>query len=302
MATFNGERFINEQLSSFEQQRFQDWDLWVSDDGSSDSTKEILDNFAQTQKGRHSVVIVDGPGKGFARNFLDLTYSCQNRSDYYAFSDQDDIWLEDKLQRAVSWLDTINPEIPALYCSRTEIVDEAAKPFSPAIYTPIRTVAPSFENALVQSIAGGNTMVFNLAAKKIFEQTTTAEIPYHDWWLYLLISGVNGRIYYDPEPSLLYRQHRGNIVGSKQSFLGFKTKFSNFLHGQLKKSIGDNLCFLNKFSNLLSPKNQKVLSIFTEARKIKGFRGLRLLKQSNARRDGFVYNLALRIGIFIGKI
>ena len=73
MATYNGERFLSDQLNSFDCQTFSDWDLWVSDDGSSDNTKNILDNFQRAQEGRHFVRIMNGPKKGFVSNFLNLT-------------------------------------------------------------------------------------------------------------------------------------------------------------------------------------------------------------------------------------
>ena len=92
MCTLNGERFLKEQLDSFTTQTHQDWTLWVSDDGSTDQTLEIL-RATQAEWGADRLKIVEGPRKGFARNFLSLACRAEIEAEYFAFSDQDDVWL-----------------------------------------------------------------------------------------------------------------------------------------------------------------------------------------------------------------
>lgn len=123
MATYNGERFLIEQLESFADQTVKDWVLWVSDDGSSDKTINILKNFADKFP-LGKVNIVQGPKSGFARNFLSLLDGFNVIAKNYAYADQDDVWYEDKLERAVNYLGRVPMGMPALYCSRTEYVDE----------------------------------------------------------------------------------------------------------------------------------------------------------------------------------
>ena len=303
MATYNGERFLQDQLNSFSRQSFHDWDLWVSDDGSSDNTKTILRNFDQEQNGHHKVCVIDGPHRGFAQNFLNLTCCCQNDSDFFAFSDQDDIWQNDKLQRAINWLETVPTDIPALYCSRTEIVDEDARPTAPSTYSRLMKVIPSFSNALVQSVAGGNTMVFNKAAKQLIGSFGgVVDVPSHDWWVYLLVTGVGGKVYYDPISSLLYRQHRKNLVGSNQSLDALLCRLKQFMQGRYKNDNEKNLYYLNKCRFLLTNENQECLTFFCEARKGSIFQSLEALRKSGVRRNGFLFNAALWIGIVIGRI
>ena len=303
MATYNGERYLFDQLNSFLRQNYVNWDLWVSDDGSSDRTKLILSNFATSQKKYHTVKIINGPCQGFVCNFLNLASFCDSESEFFAFSDQDDIWEDDKLERAVKWLETIPSTIPALYCSRTEIVDEEARSTSPATYSPLMTVKPSFENALVQSIAGGNTMVFNRAAKKLIDDFGgVLPVPSHDWWLYLLVSGVNGAIFYDPVSSLRYRQHGKNIVGSNRSPGALLTRLRKFLDGRFKEYNEKNVYYLNDKISLISQENRQKLQSFILARNSPGFRGLIPFKNSGARRNGILFNLALWLGVMIGKI
>ena len=303
MATYNGERYLCDQLRSFARQTYTDWDLWVSDDGSIDHTIDIIHDFASSQKNEHFVAVIDGPHLGFVSNFLNLASSCQDGSEFYAFSDQDDIWENDKLERAVRWLETIPAEVPALYCSRTEIVDEDARPTSPPTLSPLMTITPSFENALVQSIAGGNTMVFNRSAKKLIDDFGgQVPVPSHDWWLYLIITGVNGKVYYDPNPSLMYRQHGKNVVGSNRSIGAVLTRLVKFLDGRFKEYNGKNVYYLGLKSSFLSDDNLRKLHAFIQARDNPGIRGLKSFKDSGAKRNGILFNLALWLGVVIGRI
>lgn len=303
MSTYNGESYLSDQLNSFLEQSDVDWDLWVSDDGSSDHTRDILNNFLAKHSNKHAVTVIDGPHQGFACNFLNLASVCHYESEFFAFSDQDDIWESDKLERALKWLKTIPSTIPALYCSRTEIVDEDARPTYPATYSPLMTVKPSFENALVQSIAGGNTMVFNRAAKKLIDDFGGAvPVPSHDWWLYLLVTGVNGEVFYDPRSSLMYRQHGKNIVGSNRSFKALLSRLNKFLDGRFKEYNDKNVYYLNNNISLITKANQQKLQSFVLARKNPGFKGLKSFKKSGVKRNGVLFNLALWLGVIIGKI
>ena len=303
MATYNGARFLSDQLNSFTQQTFVDWDLWISDDGSDDGTNSILRSYVKEQEGSHHVRIIDGPRAGFVLNFLNLTCSCENGSEFFAFSDQDDIWQVNKLQRAVDWLEKVPSNVPALYCSRTEIVDEYARSTLPPTYSPLMKVPPSFANALVQSIAGGNTMIFNKAAKDLIDNFGgPVDVPSHDWWLYLLVTGVGGKVYYDPEPSLLYRQHHKNVVGSNQSLGALFIRLKEFLGYRFKDYNGKNVYHLTKCAPFLTSENQSRLTFFSEARTKSGLAGIKALKCSGVKRNGFLLNAALWVGVVIGRI
>ena len=121
LATFNGERFLGDQLKSFVNQRYTNWDLIASDDGSTDGTLALLDRF-RLNVPQH-VSLTSGPGAGFWRNFLSLIH-LDSAGDFFALSDQDDIWLPDKLTQAVRFLKTVSPAIPAVYFTRTQLIDD----------------------------------------------------------------------------------------------------------------------------------------------------------------------------------
>lgn len=215
LASYNGEKFLNEQLDSFVRQSHPHWSLWISDDGSSDRTKSIFNNFSKNQSAHH-MGWFNGPKKGFASNFLSLVCNMNIQGDFFAYSDQDDIWVGDKLKRAVTFLSGISQDIPALYCSRTEYVDQAN--LSLGTSRPYQK-PPSFNNALVQNIASGNTMIFNQAARRLLiESGKDVNIELHDWWTYLLVTGAGGRVMFDQVPSVRYRQHANNLWGMNTSF------------------------------------------------------------------------------------
>lgn len=215
LATLNGAEFLEEQLESIEVQSHKNWHVWASDDGSSDGTLDLLSDWIGAVGPRRASLLV-GPGEGFVSNFQSLIGDKNINADYFAFCDQDDVWFEDKLERGVSCLRTINPDLPAIYCSRTEMIDAHGNSFRSL--SPLFLRAPSFANALVQSIAGANTMVLNRAARDLMARYVNLRPVSHDWWAYQLVTGVGGRLIYDAEPSIYYRQHGGNLIGGNQGW------------------------------------------------------------------------------------
>ena len=174
LCTYNGARFLAEQLDSLEAQTHQNWVVIASDDGSSDQTLEILRQY-QTKWSSGKLTIRSGSQKGFCQNFLSLACDPEIKADYYAFCDQDDVWLPGKLEAALAnIIANQSDDVPYLYCGRTKYVTENLKPCG---MSPLFVFPPSFRNALVQSIAGGNTMVFNLAAKNLIEKVGIVDVP-----------------------------------------------------------------------------------------------------------------------------
>lgn len=208
MCTKNGEAFLDEQLKSIAEQTHANWTLFVSDDGSTDATGNILKRFAAIHE--QKTVARNGPGKGVCANFLSLATVSAIDADYFAFSDQDDVWYKDKLARALTWLATVPADVPAFYCGRTELISNDGRSYG---YSPLFSRPIAFRNALIQSLGGGNTMVFNKAAKRLLETTGRLEVVLHDWWMYQLVSAVDGAICYEPQPVLKYRQHPDNLIG-----------------------------------------------------------------------------------------
>lgn len=256
MGTYNGGRFIAEQLNSIAEQTHTNWKIVVSDDGSSDETLEVVGDYAgRWPEGRLTVRC--GPRQGFCRNFLSLACEPDIYSDLYAFSDQDDIWEPEKIERAVLWLKTIPPTTPALYCSCTKLINAHGHEvgLSTCILQP-----PSFRNALVQNIGGGNTMVFNEAARQlIVAGGFDVRVPSHDWWTYIMVTGAGGVVHYDHFPSVRYRQHTANVIGENKSAFAKFTRLGQLAKGRFRYWNSLHIAALSQNSHLLTPCNLALL-------------------------------------------
>ena len=262
LCTYNGERHLSEQLKSIRSQDFQNTLIWVSDDGSTDATLDILQDFQKKWPKKH-FSIVKGPCLGFAENFKSLLINKKVKADYYMFADQDDIWQSDKISTALKKIETLGAGQPNLYGSATKLVDEDGKVFG---HSNIFKKQPCFANALVQSIAGGNTMMFNDQAKDLLLKVSAdAKFISHDWWAYIVITAVGGQVFYDKNSYIKYRQHSGNLIGSNQSVSGRWHRLSMIYKGRFKQWLVAHLTVLNAHSCLLSQPNQKVLYYFNKA-------------------------------------
>ena len=300
MCTFNGETHLSEQLESIKLQSFRHIDIWVSDDGSRDSTITILNQFKQSwSKGRFE--ILTGPKLGFATNFLSLVCNYDIQADFFAYSDQDDIWELDKLSRAIHNIGQYDEnEMPALYCSRTHLIADCGK--SMQLNSPRFRRKPDFRNALVQSLAGGNTMVFNQAARQVILKAGIQEVISHDWWTYMLISGAGGKVYYDFTTSVRYRQHSDNQIGANIGWIARVKRIGLLLNGSFSTWNNLHIISLNKVRDLLNTENQKKLDGFANARHAPLLKRLTLLKKSGVYRQTTEGNIALWIAAILNKI
>ena len=286
MATYNGAQHLTEQLNSLSQQSHRDWRLWVSDDGSSDETRNIVARYAakQAEHGR-DVRLIDGPGRGGTANFLSLLEASQPAAEelWIAFSDQDDVWLPDKLARGIAALEGIDG--PALYCSRTWIADAG---LTQRRLSAPRPLPPSFANALVQNIAAGNTILLNPAAAALAcaAAAEAGEVVVHDWWLYQLITGAGGRVVHDDVPGLLYRQHGRNEIGANDTWRARAKRVRQLLWGDFQDWNRLNSAALERSAHRLTPEARAMLADFAGLgragllRRLAGLRGLGLYRQS----------------------
>ena len=299
MCTFNGERFLAEQLASLEWQTFTDWRLIVSDDGSTDGTLAILEAFRSAYPpGR--VEIISGPRAGAPANFLFLADRRHPVTDYYAFCDQDDVWETDKLARAVAILEKAPRDLPALYGSRTSLIDAEGRAIG---LSPLFPRAPTFRSALVQSIAGGNTMVFNRAARDLLAYCgPDVDIPSHDWWLYQVTSACNGLVYYDPIPSVRYRQHERNIIGSNMGLLAGLRRLRMLAQGRFRRWSDLNVAALARVRPRMSAESRHIFDQFRRARHGPLLQRVAMFAESGVYRQSVPGNIALFAAVVLKKI
>lgn len=206
LSTYNGTAYLKPLMETLLVQDYPDLEILVRDDGSTDSTVAMLRQYVMT---RANISVTVGPNVGFVRSFFTLLQWASPAAEYVAFCDQDDVWLPDKVSRAVQLLRSCPSERPALYCSRVILVDSQLTPIR---YSELPRKGLSFSNALVECSTGGCTIVMNQAARELVLQELPAQALGHDWWLYLVISAF-GQIVYDEEPRILYRKHAANTFG-----------------------------------------------------------------------------------------
>jgi glycosyltransferase involved in cell wall biosynthesis len=299
MCTYNGAVYLQEQLESFSSQSHTDWTLYVSDDGSTDETLSILADY-QRRWGAERLVVFEGPRQGFGKNFISLLKRPEVQARYYAFSDQDDIWHGNKLERSVARLGEVADQIPALYCSRTRLIDANRRPIG---FSPLFSRPPSFRNALVQSLAGANTMLINNPARDVLLQLPEDNtIVAHDWLAYLLVTACGGSAIYDGQPTLDYRQHDGNLIGANASVRNRVARFRKMLSGRFMEWNDSNLQILKALDPLLTQESRETLQRFESGRS-QGICGrLSTLHKAGVYRQTPQGNLSLVLAACLGRV
>lgn len=220
MSTYRGERFVVEQLRSILSQLAADARIIVRDDGSPDDTVAAVESVGDAR-----ISLIRGSNVGFGPSFLTLLSQVPADATLVMFSDQDDVWLPDKVERAWQHLRNFEGR-PALYGSAQMLVDAELRPMHP---TPPWPRGPSLDNALTENIITGCTAALNRAAVDLLQRAGVPEgVYFHDWWLYLVVNAF-GTVVYDNRPSLLYRQHGGNLIGHGAGWLGRPLRMMRFL-------------------------------------------------------------------------
>lgn len=206
MATYNGEKFIKEQISSILLNLSDNDELIISDDGSTDKTIEIIKSFNDSR-----ILIFDGPKKGFVKNFEYALRNCNG--DYIFLCDQDDVWFNKKVSTIVSLLDT-----HMLVCHNAEILNGETR--SNELVQDIRGCRSNFSGALFKNSYIGCCMAFKKELLK-FVLPFPNKLDSHDWWIGVIANKV-GDSYFLPEPLIYYRIHEKNSLGFKKKGLFFK--------------------------------------------------------------------------------
>ena len=300
LATMDGEAYLDEQLQSLADQTYPAIDVWVSDDGSSDRTFAILARWAK-QWTKGSFIVLSGPHAGFSENFRSLIINKEIEAAYFAFCDQDDIWLSEKLEIAVSWMQEQDHEdLPLLFCSRTETVSASGLRIGES---PLFSRPPSFRNAIVQSLAGGNTMVFNRAAHRILaEASRNASFVSHDWWTYMMVTGVGGLVRYSSALLVRYRQHAANQIGANTSWRARFSRLRGLSAGQFAGWLDINLAALDKNRDILTPEARQSLDLLHASRSGSLRKRLMSFRRSGVYRQTAAGNALLLGAVALGWI
>lgn len=297
MSTYNGDTYIEEQINSILNQKGVDIELVIRDDGSVDQTIPIIKSYANPR-----IKIIEGSNCGCSASFFNLLKYAQNNYDdtwLFAFSDQDDYWLDDKLSTAVSHLERLDNDIPNLYISNLFVVDGELKNPVP-LYT--KDIDLSKPHATIQNHATGCTMVFNRHAIDMILTKDTSVFRIHDIPLFLQCLFF-GDVVYDRTCHIFYRQHGKNVIGAgvylKQRIRSKLRSLRTLSNQHLKEN--DAKTFYSQFKNDLSKYDAELFLVLINYRHSIRCR-LKLLLSKEYRKSRLIDNFFFKIRVILGLV
>ena len=224
MTTYNGSRFVAEQIDSILMQDYRDLRLMIRDDGSSDDTVEIVKRYIADS--RVSLIEDDLGNLGASRSFMRLVE--ESNAPYFMLSDQDDVWLKDKISRSWEKIRSMSAEFgdeaPMLVFTDLTVANENAKPAHGSFWKYQKldpAISQNWKQLLAQNVVTGCTILANDKVKEFILPFTFKEMLYDHW--IAVNAAKHGHIDYLPEQTVLYRQHEANVEGARR--VGLKYGF-----------------------------------------------------------------------------
>lgn len=295
MSTYNGEKYIAEQIDSLINQTYKNIEILIRDDGSKDKTIEIIKKY---QEKNPNIILKEGENKGFINSFFELLNMADTKAKYFAYCDQDDVWMEDKIERAVSFMEKSNSSKPVLYFSNSDYYDGNMN----FLKTAEKNKVYNFRNSLVECVTQGMTMVINRTAKELIVNNRPQNCLFHDWWTYMICSGF-GEIIYDNKSLVKYRRHNKSVtVEGKSKWQLFKWRVKNFfIENSLKEIKKQWIDYKNFYYDKLSKKDQKLINLFARE-KYNLFVALKKTFYPKRFRRKLIDELSVRFLLLIGKL
>jgi glycosyltransferase involved in cell wall biosynthesis len=298
MATYNGEKYVGEQIESILASTYQDMELYIYDDGSKDNTVELLKSY-ETQYPDMVHVIQNEINLGHAMNFIHAL--TRTTTDYIMFCDQDDVWKQHKVATTLKRMRHMEAQLgkdnPLAVFTDATVVDGNLDVLNQSFFcsghlNPCRTDLP---HLLMENKLMGCTVMVNAALRKVLQSKPLPQhARYHDWWL-ALIAAAFGRIGYVRESTMLYRQHGSNVVGDSGFFAYVSNRVSN-LHKQresleeLYRQAGE---FLQLYGDALPEEKQEILSQFASMKEKNGLERRILILRYGYWKTGLLRNIGL---------
>ena len=273
MATYNGGRFLAEQIDSILSQTYRNWVLFIRDDGSTDSTLDVIANYVKRYPER--VLAINDPslkGGGSKENFAAILGWVKKNYDfeYFMFSDQDDVWLPDKIDIELTACKHADDHgsIPTLVHSDLMVVDKELNTLGDS-FVKFRAIDPykaDLRHLLVQNNITGCTMLWNKSFCNLLDLNDSA-IAMHDWWMGLTASCF-GKIIFVNKTTIKYRQHEGNVVGATNvNSIGFvlrRLSGANHVRKTLEMAFKQADAFKKTYSEVLNSEQTGIISDFCE--------------------------------------
>jgi glycosyltransferase involved in cell wall biosynthesis len=303
LSTYNGAKYIDEQLESLFAQNQIDLHIHIRDDGSSDETVQKVRGYAKAYPDQ--IRMIEGENVGVIGSFFELIRQTQPIYDFYAFCDQDDVWKPYKLSRAVAKLQSGPLDVPLMYCSSTQMVDQDLNHLNIWPHLPPKPL--SMYNALVENCCVGCTMVLNPVTFEQIRANVPSDLTHiimHDWWIYLFVSSF-GEVIFDEEPTILYRQHQGNVLGGSNDkwFIKWKNRWNRFLNGKNHSILSKQArLFLELYRDKLPSHQQKNLQHFLNQLDCNGVKRIGYAVKMPFYRQAFLDDVVLKLIYVLRKI
>ena len=301
LATYNGEKYLGEQLDSLLKQSFNDFKILIRDDGSTDSTVKIIEEYCE--KYPEKITAIKGEGTGSAcRNFFKLVESADD--DYVMFCDQDDVWLPEKVEKTylkMKELESGNEGLPLLVHSNLFVVDEKLDVLSKSFFE-FQAISPErdkLNNLLVQNNVTGCTVMINREMLELAKEAPETCIM-HDWWLGILAS-VFGKSAYIAEPLMLYRQHGSNQVGAKKAtglaFVVNKFKTRKTVKGNYQKLYSQAESLLRMYRDRMSAVQRETVEAVVSLRDASKCEKIKIIRKYDFRKNTVLRTLGQYLSI-----
>jgi glycosyltransferase involved in cell wall biosynthesis len=299
MAVYNGEQYIAAQLQSIVDQTYENWQLKIRDDGSTDKSMDIVGKYVEDYPNKIIIIQDKQHNLGSCNNFFELLKHTE--SEYVMFADQDDVWDKDKIEKTLSAFLELEYKFgkttPLLLHTDLKVVDENLNVIATSFweFQQMSSVkACSLNKLLLQNVVTGCTSMINKALIKK-AMPLPDHLFVHDWWLALVASAF-GKIEVINDTTLLYRQHTKNVAGAKQSgivhFISRLFKLEDVKKG-LNNSIFQANIFLNQYRNDLSENQLKILEVFSHLYQYHFFKRRYLLLKYGLLKSKFIRNIGL---------
>lgn len=295
VSTYNGEQYIKEQLDSILNQTYSNIRIYVRDDGSTDSTIAILKEYEQNQK----IQLCLGDNIGFVKSFFSLL-EMDKEADYYAFSDQDDVWERDKIEKQVKRLEqeVKKEEVPIACFTNYDYYDSNLRlqqKRTPPVFKP------SFQNSIVECIAMGMNLMLNRKARDKMVQEVPKSCYGHDSWVYMICSEFGSMVELK-EPLVRYRRHEQTVSAGGMGFFKFQWwRMKKFFGNHYFEEVKAQLCEYERiFKKEMKEEDRKLLQLFTGKRKLS--KQLKKVCYPKRFRASLIDEIFLRIIFLIGAL
>jgi rhamnosyltransferase len=302
LATYNGEKYIRQQIDSIRNQTYNNWKLWIRDDMSKDNTVNIIKNYIKIDK-RINMLNSGGENLGPCLNFNKLMENVKY-DNYVMFCDQDDVWLSQKIEKTYHEMKKIenkyNTNIPILIHTDYKIVDKNLKIIANYghKYMKIKYCSNSLNQLLGYNFMWGCTMMAN---RSLIEKCTPipVEAENHDYWIGLVAATI-GKVVYLNEATMMYRQHENNVTGGvyKNRLFKWINKLFfgwNDLNKRINNSLIQAILIKNRYYNLFSKNDRKMIDDFILYTKLGGIKSIVNAIKYNINRPGILRSIIFYI-------